>query len=606
MKSSQERRRPAVGAIDITDAIRDGARLAALHDLDLLDSGPDEAIDRFTRLATELLGVPVALVSLVDSERQYFVSQRGLTGQVAADRQTPLSHSFCQYAVATKEAVVIPDARLDPQFSGHLAVRDLNVVAYAGIPLVLEDGNAVGALCAIDHKPHRWTDRELGILEDLAAALKSLFDLRAALAERGLHDRLTGLPNRDLLVAYCDQLLERAEGGSMVAVMCAGLDHFAQINQALGTDNADGVLRAVADRLRAVVRDTDVFGRLRGDVFTLIAPGVRDEEEVLKLAARLREALGSRPIAIGGELLTVGATIGVATGCPGDHGSDLISEAANAMREAKLHHGRVWISDEAWSADATRQMRTRDALRGALANEEITAVFQPILDLERGVVHGFETLARWDSPILGPVSPVDFVPLAELTADIVPIGERMIEFAAEQAALWRRERNPELRVTVNVAPLQLEQPNFTERFAAILDRHGLPGEAIGVEITEGGLLETGVIQQRNLQQLKVLGTRIVLDDFGTGYSALSYLRRFPIDVIKIDRSFVESLTVDRTSAALVEAILAMSRGLDSDVVAEGIETEEQATALRRRGCRYGQGYLFGRPRPANEWACSRW
>lgn len=581
--------------VDTTDAIRDGARLAALRDLDLLDSGPDEAIDRFTRLATDLLGVPVSLVTLIDSNRQFFISQRGLIGEWAIDRQTPLSHSFCQYAVATKAPVVIEDARADPVLAGNLAVRDLGVVAYAGMPLVLEDGNAVGALCAIDDKPHPWSDHELRILEDLAAALKSLLDLRAALAERGLHDRLTALPNRDLLVAYCDQLLDRGDDHTLVAVMCAGIDHFAQINQALGADDADGVLKAVGERLRATVRDSDVFGRLRGDVFTLIVPAVHDEAEVLKLAGRFRDALSERPIVIEGEPLSVAATVGIATGGRGDHGSDLINEAANAMRQAKQHHDRIWISDEAWSADAARQLRLRHALHGALASDEIHTAYQPIVELDSGTVYGFEALARWSHPSLGAVSPAEFVPLAELTADIIPIGEWMLEAAARQAAEWRDEIDPDLRVTVNVAPLQLEQPNFADIFAATLARHGLPGNTVGVEITEGGLLETGVIQQRNLCRIKGLGTWIVLDDFGTGYSALSYLRRFPIDVIKIDRSFVETLVEDRTAAALVQAILTMARGLDMQVVAEGIETDEQADLLRRMGCRYGQGYLFGRP-----------
>ncbi len=600
MKSIQAQRRGGGRPVDTTAALRDRARLEALHDLSLLDARPDEAIDRFTRLTTDLLGVPISLVSLLDGDRQFFISQRGLSGHWARERETPLSHSFCQYVVATKAPVVVADARRDPALAGNLAIRDLDAIAYAGMPLVLEDGHAIGTLAAIDDKPHAWTERELRILEDLAAALRSVLDLRAALADRGLHDRLTGLPNRDLLVARCDQLLESAEDGSLVAVMCAGLDRFAQVNQAFGAEEADGILGAVAERLSSAVRDSDVLGRLRGDVFTLIAPGVRDEEEALKLAGRLREALSSRPIKVDGHHLNVAATVGIATAGRGDRGSDVIGEAANAMREAKQHHSRVWISDEDWTSDAATQMKMRDELRGALAGDEITAVFQPIIELGTGEFSGFETLARWDNPTLGKVSPADFVPLAELTADIIPIGARMLDLAAAQAATWRREVNPDLCVTVNVAPLQLEQSNFADTFIATLARHGLPGEALGVEITEGGLLETGVIQQRNLRRLKELGTPIVLDDFGTGYSALSYLRRFPIDVIKIDRSFVDALVEDRTSAALVEAILTMSRGLEMEVVAEGIESEHQAALLQGLGCRYAQGFLFGRPKPAAE------
>jgi diguanylate cyclase len=587
-----------IDPLDFNDTIRDGARLAALRDLDLIDSGPDESIDRLTRLAGELLAVPVSLVSLLDADHQFVISQQGLAGKWALDRQTPLSHSFCQYAVVHRAPLIVDDARLDPVLGETLAVREFGVIAYASMPLILADGNAVGTLCAIDDQPRQWSEDELRVLEDLAAAVKSVLDLRAGLADRGLHDRLTGMPNRDFLVAYCDQLLERCRDDESVAVLCIGLDHFTQVNQAIGTDNADGVLKVVAERLRGVVREVDILGRLRGDVFTVVAPGIRDREQVERLTACLRDTLTSSSIAIGEESLTVAATVGIAIGRDGARGSDLISEAANAMREAKRHQGGVWISDEGWSARAAGQMRLRDALHRALERDEIHAVFQPIFELEGEKLRGFEALARWSSAEFGSIGPAQFVPLAELTGDIVPIGMWMIEAAARQIAIWREQADPELRVTVNVSPLQLRQKNFAEDVAATLRRFDLPGEAIGIEITESALMENGVIENRNLTRLKELGVHIVLDDFGTGYSALSYLRNFPIDTIKIDRAFVESFGEDRASTSLVQAMLTMSRGLDMLVVAEGIETEEQAKLLRLLGCPYGQGYLLGRPVPA--------
>jgi diguanylate cyclase len=596
MKSDQGRcANSAPADIDIIDAIHDGARLAALRGLDLLDSAPDEEIDRFTRLAAETLGVPVSLVSLLDSDRQFFAGHHGLGGIWATDRQTPFSHSFCKYVVATKQTLVVEDARRDAVLSRNLAVRDLGVLAYAGVPLVLADGNAVGALCAIDHQPRHWTEHELAVLEDLAACLRSLLDMRAALNERGLHDRLTGLPNRDLLVAYCDQLLERSGSEELMAVMCVGIDSFAQINQALGAREADKVLEAVAHRLGGAVRRSDVFGRLRGDVFTLLAPGVTDEAEILTLAGRLREALAARPIQIGGEALWVGATVGIAAGRSDDSGPDLIAQAAHAMREAKQRRDRIWVSDASGNARASSQLRLRDGLRRALDAGEIYAAFQPVVALDGGQVRAFEALARWNSTEFGEVSPAEFIPIAELTGDIIPLGERMLELAAEQVAAWRVETDPDLCVGVNVSPLQLEQSNFGEVFADTLSRFGLPGEAFGIEITEGGLLETGEIQLRNLREIKRLGTRIALDDFGTGYSALSYLRHFPIDTMKIDRCFIETLGEDRVSTSLVRAILAMASGMEMQVVAEGIETEEQADLLRELGCLWGQGFLFGRP-----------
>ncbi len=234
----------ALGEHEDLEMIRDGARLAALRDLSLLDATEQESFDRLTRLATAALGVPVSLVSLVDADRQFFLSQQGLGDQWAQARQTPLSHSFCQHAVATRQPLVISDAREDPRVDGNLAIRDLGVIAYAGIPLILDDGHAVGAFCAIDSQPRDWTEAELAVLKDLAATVTELLDLRATVAREGLYDRLTGLPNRSLLVAHAEQHLQRRGGSGRLVVMCVGLDDFTQINQALGTDQADAVLTA--------------------------------------------------------------------------------------------------------------------------------------------------------------------------------------------------------------------------------------------------------------------------------------------------------------------------------------------------------------------------
>jgi diguanylate cyclase (GGDEF)-like protein len=585
---------------DLTGRIRDAARLAALRELELLDAPPDESIDRLTRLATKLLRVPVSLVSLVDADRQFFLSQQGLEGDFARARQSPLSHSFCQHAVATERPLVVEDAREHPSLADNLAVRDLDVIAYAGMPLILRDGAAVGALCAIDDKPRRWSTEELDTLSALADTVKEILDLRGELSKMGLRDRLTGLPNRTLLVAYGEELLAGlGEDGKLIAVLCAGIDNFNQVNQAFGTDSADAVLVGVAERLRESVRESDFFGRLRGDVFTLIASDIEDEEQALGVAARIRAALTDRPLTVDGTNVTLAVTVGVATGSHGVKGADLISEAADAMRRAKRHGTHVHRADAGWSAQAVEQLRLRDAFSGVLTRREISAAFQSIVELETGEPVGFETLARWEHPTLGAVGPDVFIPLAEVTGDIIALGELMLERALTEVAGWRRVGDPGLRVNVNVSPLQLEQPNLAEVVGNALARHGLPGSAVGLEITEGALLETGKIQQRNLAGVKDLGVRIVLDDFGTGYSALSYLQRFPIDVIKIDRRFVDAMTTDRTAAALVKAILAMAEGMELEIVAEGIETVEQRDLLRQLGCRFGQGYLFSRPVPAD-------
>jgi diguanylate cyclase (GGDEF)-like protein len=580
--------------------INDSARLAALRDLDLLEDGTMEALDRLSRLAATVLGVPMALVTLVGDAKMVIVGQSGLEGDLAEERELPLSSTFCRHAVAMRRVLVVPDARADPLVRDNEAIDEYGVVAYAGVPLLLDDGEAAGALCAVDHEPRDWSPEDLRVLEDLAATATEILNGRAALIHRGLHDRLTGLPNRELLVASCEDFIRDLGPGERVAILCAGLDHFNVVNQAFGTEKADRVLRAVARRLVGAVRESDVFGRLRGDVFAMVARGIEDEGEALKLAARLHRILSEAPLDIEGEPLSLGATLGIAIGGPGTNGADLVSDAANAMREAKRHQGRVRVAVRGHAENAAAHLRMREALHVACRREEIDAVFQPIFSLEGRRLAGYEALARWNSATIGPVPPDEFIPLAELTSDIIEIGEVMIDRSAALAADLNDRLGEEVRVTLNASPVQLDRPGFAAAVRSAFESYGLSGASVGIEITEGTLLESGALERSNLNALREFGARVLLDDFGTGYSSFGYLRDFQIDTIKIDRSFVDRLADDRHSAALIQAILAMARGMDMDVVAEGIETEEQAKLLRLLGCRFGQGYGLGRPVDARQ------
>jgi diguanylate cyclase (GGDEF)-like protein len=575
--------------------IDDSTRLAALRYLDLIDNGAPEALDRLCRLAARVLEVPMALVTMVDGAKMVILGQSGLEGELAVERELPLSRTFCQHAVSMRRKLVIPDARLDPLVRDNPAVHEYGVIAYAGVPLLLEDGEAAGALCVVDREPREWTADELRILDDLAATATEILNGRAALIHRGLHDRLTGLPNRELLVASCEHFLHGLKPGEHVAVLCAGLDHFNVVNQAFGTEKADRVLRAVAQRLVGAVRESDVFGRLRGDIFALVVPELEDEGEALKLAARIHRVLAEAPLAIEGEPLSLGATLGIAIGGRGTNGADLVSDAANAMREAKRYQGRVRVAERGHAENAAAHLRMREALHVACRRDEIDAVFQPIFALESRCLAGYEALARWNSAALGPVPPDEFIPLAELTSDIIEIGEVMIDRAAALAADLNESLGEEVRVTLNASPVQLDRPGFAATVRSAFESYGLSGASVGIEITEGTLLESGALERSNLNALRDFGARVLLDDFGTGYSSFGYLRDFQIDMIKIDRSFVDRLADDRHSTALVQAILAMARGMEMEVVAEGIETEEQAKLLRLLGCRFGQGFGLGRP-----------
>ena len=374
------------------------------------------------------------------------------------------------------------------------------------------------------------------------------------------------------------------------------MDEFRLVNQAYGAATADKVLCQLGERLAGEVRNVDMLGRLRGDVFAVVGRDMGDEHEALGLAARLRAAVSAAPFDVDGVSIGVTATLGLAIGSPGTAGADLLSRADHAMRDNKPV-GSVLTA--VGGPEAAKLLALRSAIGGALERDEISVVYQPLVDLADGTPVGFEALARWTSPELGSVPPDEFIPVAERTGDIVEIGEWVLRTACAQAAEWRRG-GAELSISVNLAPRQLELPHLMETVEAALADHGIPPSALVLEITEGVLIGAGLIQTRNLLWLRELGVKISLDDFGTGYSALSYLKRFPIDQLKIDRSFMDGLERVPRAAALVRAVLAMADALGLETVAEGVETPEQHTLLQGLGCQFGQGYLFARPLPAAE------
>ena len=585
------------------DRVRDGGRLAALRDLGLLDTAPEEDFDRFTRLVAELLSVPIALVTLVDRDRQFFKSQHGLSDPWAQARQTPLSHSLCAQAVATGRPLIVQDARRVAALADNLAIRDLSVTAYAGIPLFLQDGHAVGALCAIDTRPRCWSDRELRLLSDLAAAVQAMLDVRAATARQRLHDGLTGLPTRSLTAAYAEQLAARDDDRQLLA-MTVGINDLGAVNEAYGTIQGDRVLKLVARRIGTALAPDDVFGRLDGDVFVILRPDHGDTVAALALGHRIRDAVGGHPLRIRSDRLHVGVTVGIATATHADEpgATDrLITQAAEAMRGAKRRRDGVAVADAGRTARSAARLRMRGALRGAIDRGEITVAFQPIVELATGVTRGFEALARWEHPELGAVAPARFIPMAEASGEIVRIGDHVLRLACRQIAAWRADSGrDDLHVTVNLSPVQLELANFAEVLSGILHEHRLPGAGLTLEITEGVFMAPDAVAEANLDAIRELGVRIALDDFGTGYSALSYLKRFPVDVIKADRSFLDGLGADRRDLAVLRAILAIGDGMDIQVIAEGIETPRQRELLRLSGCPFGQGFLFAPPLPAEE------
>ncbi len=411
------------------------------------------------------------------------------------------------------------------------------------------------------------------------------------------HDALTGLPNRVLFRERMDGAIARARFGEGFAVLCLDLDRFKEVNDALGHPVGDALLCAVADRLRAELRDTDTLARLGGDEFALIQSCADQPGDATALARRLVEAVAA-PFQIDGHQISVGTSIGVAL-APGDglHPDALLRAADMALYRAKADGRGTWHFFEP-EMDARMQMRRTLELdlRRALVAGEFEVHYQPLVAIATRQVTGLEALVRWHHPERGLVPPDRFIPLCEEIGLIVPLGEYVLVRACADAVHW--PGTP--KVAVNLSPVQFASPGLVDAVAWALATSGLDPARLELEITETVMLRDTEATLAILYRLKALGVRIAMDDFGTGYSSLSYLQRFPFDKVKIDRSFIRSLDQSRQSNAIVRAVTDLCGGLGMTTTAEGVETEEQFAALRREGCSEAQGYLFSKPRPANE------
>jgi diguanylate cyclase (GGDEF)-like protein len=389
-------------------------------------------------------------------------------------------------------------------------------------------------------------------------------------------------------------------------VLFLDLDRFKLVNDTRGHLGGDGLLKVVADRLRSAVRPGDTVARFGGDEFVVVCEEVRDAAEATALADRLRETLAA-PIDLDGGQLFVTASVGVAVSQRGDSPERLLRDADGAMYRAKERgRARTELFDETIRTKAQNRLSTELALRQALERHELSLVYQPILSIADNRVTGVEALLRWSRPDGIITGPAEFIPVAEETGLVVPIGTWVFTEACRQLATWRRTIRslPPLTLSVNLSTRQLLEPELLPVLSATLTREGIEASALVVEITESVLMEDVTYFIEVLAALKSLGVRLAVDDFGTGYSSLEYLKRFPIDALKIDRTFVDGLPSDSHDSAIVTAIIAMARALGLAVVAEGVETAEQLATLRGLGCDMGQGYYWSKPLPPDDLA--RW
>ncbi len=455
-------------------------------------------------------------------------------------------------------------------------------------------GEPVGSLVA-------WPqDRAAGapdqaLLQSFAEhASLALADAQAVEAmEHAFHDPLTGAPNRQLFLDRLDQALRQAEPDKVPSVLFIDLDRFKAVNDTMGHAAGDTLLIEVTRRVRSVLTSAGTVARFGGDEFAVLLDGT--PAHVTAVAQRVLREL-TRPFLIDGKVAYIGATIGVAHALtePGVRADALVGHADVAMYRAKAAGGgAVLVYDPEMRVALLGRLELQADLHGALDRGELSLAYQPVVDLRTGAALGIEALLRWANPRTGPVPPTDFVPLAEVTGAIVPIGRWVLEEACRTIAGLRRTY-PNLTVGVNVSVHQLRDRSFLDDVRRALDSAGLPGRALLLEITEGVLLDGEERMVDRLRALKGLGVSVALDDFGTGYSSLGYLRRFPVDVLKIDRSFVSGSASDGDDE-LVRMIIELGRAYGLAVVAEGIEDEEQRRHLADLGCGIAQGYLFSRP-----------
>jgi diguanylate cyclase (GGDEF)-like protein/PAS domain S-box-containing protein len=416
------------------------------------------------------------------------------------------------------------------------------------------------------------------------------------------HDALTGLANRALFTDHLKLAIARAQrqADRQFAVLFLDLDRFKVINDSLGHMVGDQLLVGIARRLESCLRPGDTVARLGGDEFTILLEDLHSEAEVVEVAERLKQTL-AMPFNLGGHQVFTTASIGITLSSIGySRPEDCLRDADTAMYRAKQHgKARHELFDASMHARAMKLLQVESDLRRAVEHHELVVYYQPIMSLETGRIRGFEALVRWQHPQQGLISPVDFIPVAEETGLIVPLGQWVLGEACRQARVWQElfPSDPPLTISVNISAKQFAQPDLVGQVEHVLRETGLAPGSLHLELTESVVMENIETATDLLHRLRALGVALSIDDFGTGYSSLNYLHNFPLDTLKIDRSFVSQMAGNNENTEIVQTIVTLARSLGMNVVAEGIETKMQLASLRALECEGGQGYLFAKPMP---------
>ena len=548
--------------------------------------------------------------ALYDDERHVF---RFLAGPMS--ELPPMTVA----AAGTPSARVVQERRslvtlsaADPAGTGAVLMGDLHRSESVIRTPVLAGDAVLGVLSVQSRTPGLYTRQDVEVVEVVAAlASTALRNIRLVeeirrseerLAHQAFHDPLTDLANRALFLDRVGHALARcARQASPLAVLFIDLDDFKKINDSMGHPAGDRLLVVASERLSVCVRGSDTVARLGGDEFSVLVEDATSPSEVLAIAERVAAALRA-PFHIGGTEVFVSASIGIAPASAGDTADELLRNADVAMYFAKTRGKSGTAVFEPWMQAAARERLELEAdMRRGIDRGEFVLHYQPIVRLDSGRITGVEALVRWHHPVRGLVPPGSFIPLSEETGLIVPLGSWVLEEACRQVRQWQlaqRAGEPPLKVTVNVSSRQLQEPGIVSMVRTALERTQLPAHTLVLELTESVLMQHTALTLTRLEELKALGLSLAIDDFGTGYSSLGYLQRFPIDILKIDKAFVDAVGGE-TDAALARAVIALGDTLGLQTVAEGIEAPAQVAGLRQLGCELGQGFHFARPLPAD-------
>lgn len=490
-------------------------------------------------------------------------------------------------------------------WEGYARFAAAGLHAFWAFPIGAGERTISGALVLYASEAGAFADVESRVVAEGARLAEIAIERdaeRRRLERRALYDPLTDLPNRALFAdRFAQSIAVATRRKQRLGLALLDLDRFKLINDGLGHAAGDALLREIARRFRGSVRGEDTIARIGGDEFLLLLRGVESAKEAEAIARRIVEVLRP-PFRVGAQEVYVSASVGVAI-YPDDgrDADDLIRRADAAMYAAKQSHSAVMLHDAGAQAIDSTQLMLDSELHHALERGEFSLVYQPVVSVQDGSMHGVEALLRWNHPVLGTIPPSRFIALAEASGLIVPIGAWAIEQACAQGKRWQ-DAGLDIAIGANVSARQFDSPQLVQTVREALERTGLQARRLVLEVTENAVMRSPESTARTLQAIRDCGVRIALDDFGTGYSSLAYLRRFPLDVLKIDMSFIREIGTAvpaENDEAIVRTILAIAAGLDLAVVAEGVETEAQAAFLRRHNCAFAQGYFYGRPGPAS-------